>query len=81
LSAGATSGGDLAVAAENLQSQSAPIHTAIEIRNVLMQTSETTSCTKSVMIPSCFQYVRSLFSFHSNVKHLRTPKSARVNEG
>jgi hypothetical protein len=38
-----------------------------------MQTSETTSCTKSVMIPSCFLYVRTLFPFYSDVKRLHTP--------
>jgi hypothetical protein len=73
LSAGATSGGDPAVAAEAGYSQRAPIHTAIETKNVLMQTSETTSCTKSVMIPSCFLYVRTLFPFYSDVKRLHTP--------
>jgi hypothetical protein len=61
--------------------QSAPIHTAIETRNVLMQTSETTSCTKSVMITSCFQYVRNLFSFYSNVKRQKAGATRRVNEG
>ena len=48
--------------------QNAPIHIATLTRKVLMQTSDTTSWIRSVMILSCFLYIHVLFSFCLKVK-------------
>lgn len=49
--------------AGGMAAQSAPIHIAMEIRNVLMQTSDTTSWKRSAIIASCFANVYVLFLF------------------